>query len=149
MLKEHPFLVTTTYQGDGDTIKYDATKPNRSDAVGKAYKLNADGKGELVDDGEEFDGVVTEVEDNHKFTGAYMFGGLRLPLGNGATVARGDRLVGALGAGSAKGHIKAAPAIPASPADEAALSAAVTNTLKGRGKVNEFDTTHALVALGA
>ena len=149
MLKEHPFLVTTTYQGDGDTIKYDATKPNRSDAVGKAYKLNADGKGELVDDGEEFDGVVTEVEDNHKFTGAYMFGGLRLPLGNGATVARGDRLVGAHGAGSAKGHIKAAPAIPASPADEAALSAAVTNTLKGRGKVNEFDTTHALVALGA
>ena len=149
MLKEHPFLVTTTYQGDGDTIKYDATKPNRSDAVGKAYKLNADGKGELVDDGEEFDGVVTEVDDDHKFTGAYMFGGLRLPLGNGATVVRGDRLVGALGAGSAKGHIKAAPAIPASPADEAALSAAVTNTLKGRGKVKEFDTTHALVALGA
>ena len=36
-IKEHPFLVTTTLQGDGVTIKYDVTKPNRSDAVGKAY----------------------------------------------------------------------------------------------------------------
>ena len=154
MLKEHPFLVTTTYQGDGDTIKYDATKPNRSDAVGKAYKLNVDGKGELVGDGEEFDGVVTEVDDDHKFTAAYMFGGLRLPLGNGATVARGDKIVGALGAGSAKGYVKAAtkPTRPADDADAAAVRSALqthADADKGKGKVREFDTTHALVALGA
>ena len=58
MLKEHPFLVTTTFQGDGTTIKYDITKPNRSEAVGKAFKINDDGKGELVDDGDEIDGKV-------------------------------------------------------------------------------------------
>lgn len=150
MLKEHPFLVTTTFQGDGVTIKYDITKPNRSDAVGKAFKINADGKAELVGDGEEFDGkVIDGVNDKHQFTGAYMFGGLRLPLGEGATVTRGDKLVGALGPSNAKGYVKAAPAIPASPTDEATLSAAVTATLKGNGKVLKSDTTHALVAMGA
>ena len=62
-IKEHPFLATTTLKGDGVTITYDVTKPNRSDAVGKAYRMNADGKAELVGDGEEFDGKVTHVDD--------------------------------------------------------------------------------------
>ena len=169
MLKEHPFLVTTTFQGDGSTIKYDITKPNRSDAVGKAFKLNADGKGELVADGDEIDGKVIAVDDDHKFTAAYMFGGLTLPLGTGATVVRGDKVVGALGASSAKGHVKALPALSL-PADLAAETGTVDLTkhnairtavnsvkaqveelagLKGKGSVIEFDTTHALVALGA
>lgn len=167
MLKEHPFLVTTTFQGDGDTIKYDATKPNRSDAVGKAFKLNADGKGELVADGDEIEGKVIAVDDNHKFTAAYMFGGLRLPLGNGETVARGDKLVGALGPSSAKGHVKAVTE-PTALTDIAAATdidtAAevltahnavreqirnIVNARKGKGSVLDSDTTHALVALGA
>ena len=154
-LKEHPWLVTTTFQGDGDTIKYDATKPNRSDAVGKAFKINSDGKAELVGDGEEFHGkVIGGVNDKHQFTGAYMFGGLRLPLGTGATVAKGDKLVGALGPNSAKGYVKAATAVtkPADNADEAAVRTAVqslADNAKGRGKVLNSDTTHALAALGA
>ena len=102
-MKEQPFVVTTTFQGDGDTIKYDVTKPGRSDAVGKAFKINADGKGELVDDGDEIEGKVLEVDDDHKFTGAYMFGGLLFPLGNNQTVVSGDKLVGALGPNSEKG----------------------------------------------
>ena len=154
MLKEHPFLVTTTFQGDGTTIKYDITKPNRSDAVGKAFKINSDGKGELVSAGDEIDGKVISVDDDDKFTGAYMFGGLRLPLGNNATVARGDKIVGALGAGSAKGHVTAAttPTRPADSADADAVRTAVqahADADKGQGKVLEFDTAHALVALGA
>ena len=177
MLKEHPFLVTTTFQGDGDTIKYDATKPNRSEAVGKAFKINADGKGELVADGDEIDGKVISVDDDHKFTGAYMFGGLRLPLGENETVARGDKLVGALGANRAKGHVKAVSDPAALPSDLADLVAADIDTdaekltvhnaartqinsvsatvsallaaAKSRGSVIESDTTHALVALGA
>lgn len=161
MLKEHPFLVTTTFQGDGDTIKYDKTKDNRSDAVGKAFKLNSDGKGELVGDGDEIDGKVISVDDDHKFTAAYMFGGLRLPLGNGETVTRGDKVVGALGAGSVKGHVKAVAALPAdlaaltggeSPTEaEANAVRTAVNTLKndtkGKGSVIDFDTTHALVAM--
>ena len=155
MLKEHPFLNTTTFQGDGDTIKYDATKPNRSDAVGKAFRLNEDGKAELVGDGEAFDGkVIGGVNDKHQFTGAYMFGGLNFPLGTGATVKKGDKLVGALGPNSEKGYVRAAPAVtrPANDADAAAVRAAVqsiADNAKGKGSVLEFDTTHALAALGA
>ena len=163
-LKEHPFLVTTTFQGDGTTIKYDITKPNRSEAVGKAFKINADGKGELVEDGDEIDGKVISVDDDHKFTAAYMFGGLTLPLGENATVARGDKIVGALGASNAKGHVKAADkpsalaAIAAAdfdqPAEELVVHNAaraqitnIVNALKGKGSVIESDTTHALVAM--
>ena len=175
MLKEHPFLVTTTFQGDGDTIKYDITKPNRSDAVGKAFKLNDDGKGELVEDGDEIDGKVISVDDDHKFTGAYLFGGLRLPLGEGEEVTRGDKVVGALGPDKAKGHVKAVSAPAALPTDLADLAAADIDTdpekltahnaartqinsvsatvsalveaAKGKGSVLESDTTHALVAM--
>ena len=167
MLKEHPFLVTTTFQGDGSTIKYDITKPNRSDAVGKAFKLNADGIGELVEDGDEIDGKVISVDDDHKFTGAYMFGGLRLPLGENATVTRGDKVVGALGPDKVKGHVKALPDLSL-PSNLAEVSAAATQAehnavrtalnslkdevetlagLKGKGSVIESDTTHALVAM--
>ena len=166
MLKEHPFLVTTTFQGDGDTIQYDITKPNRSEAVGKAFKINDDGKGELVGDGDEINGKVIAVDDDHKFTAAYMFGGLTLPLGNGATVTRGDKVVGALGASNAKGHVKAATAPEAldaivatdtdtAPEELVVHNAAreqitnIVNALKGKGSVLESDTTHALVALGA
>ena len=169
MLKEHPFLVTTTFQGDGVTIKYEKDKKNRSDAVGKAFKLNGDGKGELVEDGDEIDGKVTAVEDGNKFTAAYIFGGLTFPLGDGETVARGDKIVGALGADNAKGHVKALPAlslpddlddIAAAPtqADHNAARQAINDLkadvaelagLKGKGSVLDSDTTHALVALGA
>ena len=156
MLKEHPFLVTTTFQGDGSTIKYDATKPNRSGAVGKAFKINpTTGLGELVGDGDAIDGKVLSVDDDHKFTAAYMFGGLRLPLGTSATVARGDKVVGALGPSSAKGHVKAAVAVTKPSSDFADLAAATTtvqamiDNQQGKGSVLDSDTTHALVALGA
>ena len=128
-IKEHPFLATTTLKGDGVTIKYDVTKPNRSDAVGKAYRMNADGKAELVGDGEEFDGKVTHVDDNHNITAAYLFAGLRLPLGDSATVAKGDKLVGALGPGSAKGYVKAVPEL-ALPEDLKTVSANPTQAIK-------------------
>ena len=168
-MKEHPFVVTTTLQGDGTTIKYDITKPGRSDAVGKAFKINADGKGELVSDGDEIDGKVLDVDDDNKFTAAYMFGGLRFPIGHNETVAQGDRIVGALGPHSRKGYIKALPAltlptdldesIAGSPtvAQINTTNAAVNSLkeqvevlegLKGKGNVLEVDSVHALVVFG-
>ena len=165
-IKEHPFLATTTLKGDGVTIKYDATKPNRSDAVGKAYRMNADGKAELVGDGEEFDGKVTHVDFENNITAAYLFAGLRLPIGDSETVAKGDKLVGALGPSSAKGYVKSVPELTlpedlvdlsANPlqADHNAVRTAVNSLkaevetlsgLKGKGSVIDFDTTDALVS---
>lgn len=171
-MKEHPFVVTTTFQGDGETIKYDKTKPGRSDAVGKAFRINpTTGKGELVAAGEKIDGKVLEVDDDDKFTGAYLFGGLIFPIGMGETVARGNRLVGARGPDNAKGYVKAAASeVPTDLADLAAgeidddakklaaynaartrlnsLASTLTGIATGQGNVLEVDATHALVAFG-
>ena len=101
--------------------------------------------------------------------------GLRLPIGDGATVAKGDRLVGALGPGSAKGHVKSASAVTDLPTDFEDLDAAGINddtkklaaynaartqinsvsetvgdlvdAAKGKGSVVDFDTTDALVCI--
>ena len=162
-IKEHPFVATTTFKGDGVTIKYDTSKPNRSDAVGKAYRMNADGKAELVADGDEFDGKVTHVDFENNITAAYLFAGLRLPIGDGETVSKGDRLVGALGPNSAKGYVKAASsaaaleALEATDIDDDAKKLAAYNAARtqisnlvdatqGKGSVVDFDSTDALVA---
>ena len=162
-MNEQPFVVSTTFQGDGNTIKYDPTKPGRSDAVGKAYKLNGD-TAELVADGQEIDGIVVSVDDDNKFTGAYMFGGLLLPIGLNQTVAKGDKLVGALGPNSAKGYVKAAEDAPSALANIAETDIdtnaeivtvvnagrtainALGSEAKGKGHVLEVDATHALTA---
>ena len=111
-LKEHPFVVTSSFTADGDTITYNKNAENRSTAVGKAFKINDDGKAELVSNNDEIVGKVLAVDDDNVMTGAYICGGLRLPLGDGQTVKRGNKLVGALGEDGAKGYVKAAPAPP-------------------------------------
>ena len=172
-LKEHPFLATTSFKHDKSTIKYDITKPNRSTAVGKVYRINEDGVAELPPDGEAFDGVITAVDDT-QITGAYLFAGLRVPLASNATVKRGDKLVAGLGPSSAKGYVKAVSAPADLPTDLADIAASdvgsaaniavadnaeraqinsvsatvedIIDTLKGKGSVLNFDTTHALIA---
>ena len=153
-LKEHPFVVTTSIPHDKSTIKYDITKKNRSTAVGRVYRINDDGKAELPADGEEFDGVIIAVDDT-QITAAYMFGGLRVPIASGETVARGDKLVAGLGPSNAKGYVKSAEVadladVNAAPtqAEHNAVRAAINTLKKGKGSVLEFDTTHALLAFG-
>lgn len=174
-LKEHPFVVTTSIPHDKSTIKYDITKKNRSTAVGKVYRINDDGKAELPADGEAFDGVIIAVDDT-QITAAYLFGGLRVPIANGETVARGDKLVAGLGPSNAKGYVKPVSAPADLPTDLAALAADteidsaaearstqnavrtqvnsisetvgdVIDAVKGKGSVLEFDTTHALITM--
>ena len=150
-LKEHPHVVTTSIRHDKNTITYDITAKHRSTAVGKVYKINDDGRAELPADGEAFDGVIIAVDDT-QITGAYICGGLRVPLGHNQTVARGDKLVAGLGPSSAKGYVKAAVTgtRPADDADAAAVRTAVqslADAAKGKGSVLEFDTTHALLTL--
>lgn len=126
-LKEHPFVVTSSFTADGDTITYDKNAENRSTAVGKAFTINDDGKAALVADGDEIIGKVLAVDDDNVMTGAYICGGLRLPLGKDATVARGNKLVGALGARNAKGFVKSVPAAPEAVSTEAKTDYADTD----------------------
>ena len=165
-LKEHPHVVTTSIPHDKKTIKYDITAKHRSTAVGKVYKINDEGRAELPADGEAFDGVIIAVDDT-QITAAYLFGGLRVPLASNETVKRGDKLVAGLGPSSAKGFVKAVPALTL-PDDLAEVSAAATQAehnavrtalnslksavaelagLKGKSSVLEFDTTHALITM--
>lgn len=149
-------------KGDGTTIVYDVTKPNRSDAVGKAYKRLADGTHALVEDGDEIDGIVLSVSPSNKFTGAYLFGGLFFLIGHGQTVTRGQRIIGALGPSSAKGYVKGVSVpstlttLAATDIDTDAEKLAVynahrtaINTLiqieKSGGTIIDFDTTRVLV----
>ena len=111
-MQEHPFIVTSSFKADNDTITYNKNAENRSTAVGKAFTVNADGKAVLVADDDEIVGKVLGVDDDNVMTGAILCAGLRLPLGNSQTVERGDKLVGALGPESAKGYVKAVPAPP-------------------------------------
>ena len=151
-LKEHPFLATTSFKHDKSTIQYDITKPNRSTAVGKVYRINEDGVAVLPADGEAFDGVITAVDDT-QITGAYLFAGLRVPLASKETVKRGDKLVAGLGPSSAKGYVKSASvddladvsAVPTQ-AEHNAVRAAMNTLKKGKGSVIDFDATHALIA---
>ena len=109
---------------------------------------------------------MNHVDDANNITAAYLFGGLRLPIGDSETVAKGDKLVGALGPSSAKGYVKTVPALSlpidleaiaatATQADHNALRTAINSLksevatlsgLKGKGSVIDFDTTDALVS---
>ena len=141
-LKEHPFVVTSSFTADGDTITYDKNAENRSTAVGKAFKINADGKAELVADGDEIVGKVLAVDNDDVITGAYICGGLRLPIGNGVTVDRGDKLVGALGADNAKGFVKAVAAAPAAVGTEAKTDYADADVGTSTDLDDIFNTTN-------
>ena len=144
-LKEHPFVVTSSFDADGDTIAYDKNTENRSTAVGKAFKINADGKAELVADGDEVIGKVLAVDDDDVMTGAYICGGLRLPVGDSQTVARGDRIVGALGAESAKGYVKSVPAPPAAVATNAKVNYQDSDVADNTAIDDIFNTTNGAV----
>ena len=139
-MNQHPFVITSSFTADDDTITYDKNAENRSTAVGKAFTINTEGKAVLVSDGDEIIGKVLAVDDDNIMTGAYICAGLQLPIGEGKTVARGDKLVGALGPENAKGYIKAVPAPP---------NAVATNARVNYQDSDVSDTTNIDDALNA
>lgn len=94
-----------TFLIDASTITYSATAANGSAQVGLAVTLSADATVALVGDGEAVLGKLISVEPDGKAvvqTGGYM----TLPGGDGATLTRGTKIVGDLGAAAAKGYIQ-------------------------------------------
>ena len=141
-MQEQPFVLTSSFIADNDTITYDKNAENRSTAVGKAFTINADGKAVLTADGDEIIGKVLAVDDDNVMTGAYIFAGLRLPLGKDATVARGDKIVGALGPDSAKGYVKSVPAPPAAVATNARVNYQDTDVADNTNIDDALNTTN-------
>lgn len=94
-----------TYAIDNSTITYDVTKDNGSAQVGLAVTLSAADTVALVADAQAVIGKLVKVEADGYAT-VQVSGFMDLPGGSGASLTRGKRIVGDLGASSAKGYIR-------------------------------------------
>ncbi len=97
-----------TYKIDNSTIVYDATAANGASAtlmIGKAVTFSADDTVALAADGDAVVGKLISVTADNKCS-VRTKGFVTLPGGNGASLTRGKKIVGALNASSEKGYIR-------------------------------------------
>lgn len=120
-----------TYPFD-NTIVYDSTKAGGSAQVGLAVTLVSDGTVGLTADGNEVEGKLTLVEPGG-FCVVHNKGYMKLPGGVSASLTRGKKIVGALGASSARGYVR-----------EVATAAAAELGL-ARGRIIDASVTTAVV----
>lgn len=121
-----------TYLIDNSTITYSATAAGGSASVGLAVTLSADDTVALTADGDAVEGKLVLVESDNKAT-VEVGGYITLPGGASATLTRGGKIVGALGASSAKGYIRSA------------ASGTAAELVKARGRIIRNATTTAVV----
>jgi hypothetical protein len=135
-----------TFKIDNSTIVYDGTAANgaATTMIGKAVTLSADDTVALAADGDAVVGKLISVEADNKCS-VRVHGFVALPAGASATVTRGKKIVGALGASSAKGYIRDAVIAGGT------YAAAEANEIqKARGLIIDVGTTTAVgVILGA
>jgi hypothetical protein len=127
-------LEIVTYKIDNSTITYDGTKANGAAAtmIGKAVSLSAAATVQLISDGEAVEGKLLSVTDDN-FCTVQVGGFCDLPGGSGASLTRGKKIVGALGAASAKGYIR----------EVATATAAELGV--ARGRIIDAGTTTAVI----
>lgn len=94
-----------TFKIDNSTITYSASATGGSASVGLAVTFSADDTVALTADGNAVVGKLIQVESDNKAT-VQVDGFMTLPAGSGATTTRGKKIVGALGAASARGYIR-------------------------------------------
>lgn len=124
-----------SFKIDNSTILYDKDESGGSASVGLAVALSADDTVALAVDGDAIVGQLLLVESDNKAT-VRTKGCVELPAGDSATVTRGSKIVGALGAASAKGHIRSA------------ASGTAAELIKARGQIyRNTDTTKVVVHL--
>jgi hypothetical protein len=94
-----------TFKIDNSTITYDATAANgaATTMIGKAVTMSADDTVALAADADVVIGKLISVEADLKCS-VRVHGYVTLPGGNGATLTRGLKIVGALNASSEKGY---------------------------------------------
>lgn len=126
-----------TFNIDNSTITYSATDAGGAAAtmIGKAVTLSADRTVALCGDGDAVLGKLLLVEPDDKCT-VQTRGYTTLPGGASATLTRGVGIVGALGASSAKGYVRAA------------AGGTAAETVKEKGRIIDDDATNPVVDLG-
>lgn len=99
------YVETATFKSNGD-FSYSASAVGGSTAVGLAVKMTSDQTVGLTTDASHVLGKLLFMHDVGTFctvqTGGYMF----LPEGASITLTVGKKIVGSLGASSAKGYIR-------------------------------------------
>lgn len=94
-----------TVEIDNSTITYEKDESQGTSYAGRAVTMAANKTIALADDGEAVVGRLITVQVDNKAT--MQFGGfMSLPKGQGATLTLGGPIVGALGAGGAKGYVR-------------------------------------------
>lgn len=128
-------LLTFAYDS---TITYDATKSNGSASVGLAVTMVSNGTVGLTQDGNIVAGKLIRVNDDNTCT-VQVSGGMLLPGGLSATLTAGTKIVGALGASSAKGYIRSIAATTGS-----YVQATATEAQLARGYIIDSSTATAV-----
>lgn len=121
-----------TYKIDASTIIYDASKTGGSAQVGLAVTFSAANTVALAADGDAVIGKLILVESDDK-ANVMTHGTMTLPGGASATLTLGAKIVGALGASSAKGYIRSA------------ASGTAAELVKARGFIDNAATATAVV----
>ena len=121
-----------TYKIDASTIIYDASKAGGSAQVGLAVTFSAANTVALAADGDAVIGKLILVESDDK-ANVMTHGTMTLPGGASATLTLGAKIVGALGASSAKGYIRSA------------ASGTAAELVKARGFIDNAATATAVV----
>lgn len=126
-----------TYQVDGSDIVFEPTVAKGSSKAGLAVMLSGDGIVRLTADASPVLGKLLHVEPDG-FCAVQTEGVVELPGGASATLTANTKIVGALGASSARGYIRSVAA--ATLADVAAGAHRIENA---------GDATKVQVLLGA
>jgi len=102
-------LCATFAVKSGGSITYDRTYEGNSPEFGRACAMSAAAEVNLAADAEAVIGKLLKVEKDPTYTyvcTVQVAGFMTLPGGTGASLTRGKKIVGALGAASAKGYIR-------------------------------------------
>jgi len=124
--------VYATYLIDNSTITYSASETNGSAQVGLAVTLSAAKTVALAADAEAVIGKLIRVEADNRAV-VQVAGYMTLPGGDSATLTLGSKIVGDLGAASAKGYIRSA------------ASATAAELAVQSGVIHDAGTTTAVV----
>lgn len=133
-----------TFKIDNSTIVYNAAQDNGCggsggiSTFGLSVTESTDATVALCADGDHVAGRLIAVSADN-FATVQIYGGCLFPGGASATLTAGAKFVGALGAASAKGYIRAVAA-----AGGSYVQAQAVDTQKGRGSIEDASTTTAV-----
>jgi hypothetical protein len=132
-------LEFATFKIDNSTITYSKTADygSASAGVNLMVSISANDTVQLVSDAEALAGRLEEVYSDNFARVAVRAKRMKMKGGDAATLTLGSKMVGALGAASAKGYVRSVAATTGS-----YVQGTATETQRGRGTIINNDATN-------